>query len=119
MIVKRINWIDENIKEASIELFDDLCICKVFCHPCNLNIGDKVDYLFAMFVTNIFKENNKNHSIIKNNATHFSYNIIASVFDKEKKIVKINNINVELDSPIPNDIFNNDIISFQCLRLDV
>ena len=50
---------------------------------------------------------------------YFSYFLTAQVIESEKKVVRIGNIIINIDSPIPKDIINGEYIDFFVSRLDL
>ena len=52
-------------------------------------------------------------------SNYYTYKIVGILHRKEKNIVSVGDILIELDDNIPKDIKSNTLIEFNCDRLDV
>ena len=73
--------------------------------------------LFGFLVTNIVSEKCLRPPV-KTDVGLFSYHIYAKVQDSHKRHVRLGDIHIYLDTPIPKDIVNDDLVSFDVQRLD-
>ncbi|MBS9426473.1 hypothetical protein [Photorhabdus caribbeanensis] len=119
MNIRKIEWLSKDAEEAILFITDGQYECIAFSHPCNYNEGDYINSpLFAITVKGIQKEKQHPQGIIKNQNDTFSQFVIAELLDRNSNLVKVGNIVIELDEPIPNDISSGEIISFGCGRID-
>ena len=88
-----------------------------FAYPGKLLNHEQDVSLFAFLVTDIFRESCLKPPI-KTNAGFFSYRIFAKVQNSRDRHVRLGDINIFLDMPLPKDIADNDIVSFDVHRLD-
>lgn len=89
-----------------------------FWHPVSYPIqGDNI-CLFAFLSSNVVRE--KRIQIpIKTDCGYYSYHLFAKVLDAQNQRVRLGDVDIILDTPIPKDIKNGDIISFHVKRLDL
>ena len=124
----RVTELNMDDKEAVIEIAipncteskvnDDNCFIKTFCHPFCYPLSDYAISLFGFGVDNIWIE----HTIsppIKTPHGFFSYRLSAKVIDTAKQHVKLGEYDFFLDTPLPKDICNGAIVSFDVLRIDI
>ena len=124
----RVAKLDLESQEAVIEItipyridnkadYED-CVIKAFCHPFHFPLCDYSISLFGFGVGNVWIE----HSLQKPQKIpdgFFSYRISAKVVDASKQHVKLGEFDLFLDKPLPKDICNGEIVSFDVLRIDV
>ncbi|MDE9430164.1 hypothetical protein [Xenorhabdus bovienii] len=119
MNIQVIEWLSKDAEEAILLVNDGQYECTVFSHPCKYNEGNCIENpLLAISVSGIQREGQDSVINIQKQDAHFSHFVIAEVMDKNSNLVRVGNIIIELDEPIPNDINPNDIISFSCNRID-
>lgn len=82
----------------------------------HLNYESNVS-LFGFLVTNIILEDSLRPPT-KTDAGFFSYHIYAKVQNFRELQVRLGDIDIFLDIPLPKDIGNGDIVSFDVQRLD-
>ncbi|MDA9471326.1 hypothetical protein [Enterococcus sp. 5H] len=77
IIVKKVNWIDIDSREADILLSDGTYSIECFCSDCNLSEDEAfLDILYGFNVRNIVKSFNKEYVIDKKTvATLFKENL--------------------------------------------
>ncbi len=117
MIIKKINYIGKD--EAIVTISDGKFEIVTFAQPFNGSINDNLNEpLLCLSCENIVKVNEiKYRVIILNN--EFEQYFQGKVIDKDNSIVNIGNIKIELDSNLPQDINNDDFITFKCGRVDI
>ncbi|EOL46352.1 hypothetical protein [Enterococcus caccae] len=118
VIVKKVNWIDEDSGEADVLLFDGMYSIESFCSDCNISEGDVfLDTLYGFNVRDIVKSFNKEYEIGKENN---GYHIQGQLVDKERKILQIGGFKIDLsEGDIPKDIKQNDYIEVDISRVDI
>jgi len=107
-------------KEAEIEILDGLHTINVFSQPCEYDVDQNIDdYLRPIDVINLRKSNSKSVSVEKNNNSYFSYKLIVKIIDISESIVVIDNLKLELSTPIPSWAEEGDLIEFETTRIDL
>lgn len=120
MLVKKCEWISKDAEEAMLYVGSKPFQCLAFCHPCHLKAGDNLEYpLLAVDVTGVIKQEKSSKLKIQKKDNDFSYQIVGVMVDASSRLVCVDEIHIELDESIPGDISDEDIIEFQCSRLDV
>lgn len=117
---------DEGVKEGIAEIVTLLdgatqvaqVSLRVFCHPISLPVITRKISLFGFLVTNIISENAL-QAPQKTHCGYFSYRLFARVLDTANRCVQLGDIDIVLDSPIPEDISKDSYISFDVMRLDL
>ncbi len=117
---------DEDSQEAIVEIAASLheaeqafpVSLNVFCHPISLPINSGRISLLGFLVTNIVSTNAL-QTPVKTNNSPFSYRLFARVLDAQSSRVRLGDIDIVLDCPIPKDIPNHSYISFDVARLDL
>ena len=99
-------------------LCSDKWLINVFCYHTaeNMHFPDPF-VITTLFVSNIVVEATLNPPI-KAEDDVFSYHLHAIVHDKHNALVRMGDIFLLLDMPLPKDINNGNIISFDVVRLD-
>ena len=89
-----------------------------FFHPAYFPIrGDKI-CLFSFLTSDIVREE-RMQIPIKTDCGYYSYQIFAKVLDVQNQRVRFGDVDIIVDTPMPRDIKNGDIISFYSQRLDL
>lgn len=117
MKIQAIEWISKDAEEATILVSDGKYACWCFCHPCIAKIGDTVSMLYALDSTGI-KVATKKSFYINKHSVGFGHDYCGQLSDKNKSIVSIGGISIEIDGDIPGDIEQGDCIEFTCARVD-
>lgn len=89
-----------------------------FFHPVYSPIQDDNICLFAFLTSDIVLEE-RMQIPIKTDFGYYSYHLFAKVLDVQNQRVRFGDVDIIIDTPIPNDIKNGDIISFHAHRLDL
>lgn len=98
VVIQQIEWISKEGLEAQVTVTDETYRLLCFSHPFHGECGvEVVQPLFAFQVDPLYKSYEEN--AVEKLAGSFSYRISAVVVDKEKKIVKLGSIYIEIDSP--------------------
>ena len=120
MYIKRIEWLDEENKEAILEVFNNNKTLICFSHPCNYNLNDEIkEPLHCLDSYDIVYCEDKQIRIEKINEP-FEYKLLGKVVNVEEGIIKIDDFILCIDSNrIPKDIMNGDYIQFITSRIDV
>lgn len=119
MIIKKIEWISEEIKEAEIIVSDGTFELLCFSHPCSFVEGQIIDkYISTLDANNIVRVDE--HTLVVEKAEeYFAYNITGKVIDIKNGIVQVGSMYLIVDGYMPGDIVNGEFISFRCMRLDL
>lgn len=119
MVIKEINWISKEAKEAELLITDGQYECLAFSHPCNFNEGDELqDALRAFMTENLMLSYEDEVGIYRNsNKTRF-HKCVAEVVDEENELVKIGGIYLFLDEKLPIGCSKGKLVEFNCTRID-
>lgn len=118
IIVKKVNWIDENSVEADISLSDGMYSIDCFCSDCNLVEGDKfTDILYGFSVRNVVRIFNQEFVVNKKND---SYSIQGKLVDRENEILQIGEFKIDLsDGSLAKDIEQDEYVEVDISRIDI
>lgn len=118
--IEKIEWIDEDIKEADVTISDGtysvICFaCPFILHENDL-FQDRISCLDVEYVLKAFESN----PIVEKRDDAYSYFLRGKLIDRENKIIKIGEIEIDIsDADVPGDIREGDIIEFIVSRLDI
>ena len=119
MIIKKIDWLSKEAKEALVYINSKDISFIAFSHPCNLKSGDENLYrIYCLDAKNIRISNLKKPSITQN-LNDLGCNIIGKILDKSKNLILVNDICIEIDIDFPNDVNDGSFVEFNCNRLDL
>ena len=120
MFVKKVLFFDKNSREAAVLVSDgkyDL-MCYLFpAESASVSICCDVG-IFGVLCGEIVRSD-RTSFFVRKMPQYFSYFLTAQVIESEKKVVRIGNIIINIDSPIPKDIINGEYIDFFVSRLDL
>ena len=116
MIIKKIDWIDENIKEAEVTVTDGTYEIICFCHPCDYKEGDEVKEVLNCFNTGLVYISEE-ECLVQKQTPPWDYWIVAKVIDSKSNLAAVGDIMMNVD--IPKDINNGEFIEFNCTRFDL
>ncbi|MFB8499029.1 hypothetical protein [Enterococcus faecalis] len=118
IIVKKVNWIDENYGEADILLSDGTYSVNCFCSDCNFSEGDTFSgILYGFDVKNIVKSFNEGYVIDEKKDNYY---IQGKVVDRKSEILQIGEFLIDLsDGNIPKDIKQSDYVEANISRIDI
>jgi hypothetical protein len=88
----------------------------IFVHPFSDNLEIK-PYFYSINVRNIEKTNSLDDSVFMLDG-EFQCKIFGKVENLKNNIIRVENILIELDNPLPKDIKIGDRVEFICDRLD-
>ena len=119
MIIKKIEWISEEIKEAEIIISDGAFELLCFSHPCPFVEGQIInDYIDTLCAKNIVRVD-EHIFVVEKAEDYFAYDITGKVIDCKNGIVQVGPMYLVVDGYMPGDIVNGEFISFRCMRLDL
>ena len=93
-------------------------VLTAFWHPVAFPSKDGDVCLFAFLTSEIIREE-RIQAPVKTNFGYYSYRLYAEVLDAQNRCVRLGDVSIILDIPIPKDIQNGDIVSFHTQRLDL
>lgn len=117
MTVRVVQFLDEDTKEAILEVSDDKISLIVFGYAYEISKSNQNITLSAFLTEKIVLEQ-EFQLPRKTDKGFFAYRITAAVTDATAQLVQLGDINMILDLPLPKDIPNGSIISFDVTRLD-
>lgn len=119
MYINAILHFNKEDSEAEVCVSDGMYDIHCYAHPTDvILIGQYIDKIYGFLCTNIKKLDIPNFQIVKL-PEYYSYRISAQLMNKEEGIVRVGEIYINLDEPIPKDIVNGDYIVFSVQRLDI
>jgi hypothetical protein len=119
-IVVRKYWLEEEAKEAILEIQDGALFVEVFCHPCALTAGDSVkEPLHALDCRGIERDDFGTTPVFEGQPRGMGQRVRGTVESLERRLVRVGTIIVKLDMPFPGDLGVGDRVKFECERLDV
>lgn len=111
--VEEIEWIGDG--EAELALYDGKYRIKCFSHPCQSQIGDRLDeVLFCIFADRVVKIDEK-YEIVQTEAECI---LCGELIDRKEKHLKIGAFIFQLET-IPGDIGNGDFVEVVCDRISI
>lgn len=118
MFIKAIKDYDADSGEAELIVSDGTYELLCYCHPCeNANIGAEIIVVSSLFAEDIMRIDSKEYLIAKGE-DYFSYHLQGKVVDRQKPIIAIGDIKIQLDKPIAKDIQVDEFVEFYVYRLD-
>ena len=118
MRIRKIDWMEESIKEAILTLNDGENDFLVFSHPCRFSVGQCVNQpLYASETSNI-RRVEPQKVFIKRVGLAFEHELLAKVVDTKVPLVCIGEIVIELGGRLPGDIVKGEYVRFRSDRLD-
>ena len=118
MVITEIVNFNKEDSEAEVRVSDGDYSVECYVYPAEMSVlENQSNVIDGMCCKNIVKENRKRYEV-KKLSQYYAYNLTAQVVDKEKRIVCIGKLIINLDADIPKDIVNGDYINFSVLRLD-
>lgn len=119
MRITKIEWMSKDALEARLNLYDGLFNIFAFAQPFKGKEGE-LSYQSMVVLNPIeIKKIEKQSYSFSNQNDFWSYQIEGRLINKAKGIVKVGNFELELDvNTIPNDISEDEFLTFYCERLD-
>lgn len=119
MYIKEIIQINKKDCEADICVSDGQYSVICYAYPIDrVTMNKKVDIIYGFGCSDVVKSSS-NIYCVKKLAKHYAYELTTKVVSKNSSIVQIGDLQIYLDTFIPNDISTGDYISFSVLRLDI
>lgn len=118
MVITEIVNFNKEDSEAEVRVSDGDYSVECYVYPAEMSVFEKQSNVIdGMCCKNIVKANRKRYEI-KKLSQYYAYHLTAKVVDKEKRVVCIGKLIINLDADIPKDIVNGDYINFSVLCLD-
>jgi hypothetical protein len=120
MIVSGIKWMSVEGREAAVTITDGSFTCETFCHPCWVNVGDRVyEPLHILSVKYAFLSRDSEVGIWNIKNLGMSKKVIAQLEDVEQQILLVGQIALVADYALPGGVKRGDIIELECGRIDL
>jgi hypothetical protein len=122
MKIIELNWVSQSAKEAELIISDGIHKCLAFSQPCHMELNQNFNEpLHAVDVEELKKIDNENEEekISRSEVGYFSHSCVARIQNLHDAVVSIGGILIRLDVPIPGWATENDLVGFQCGRLDI
>jgi len=105
--------------------YDLICICDLVPFPpeskgpeIGMKIADISTFTFGRMNTNKIEDDENKIYLIEKGSRSFDYYLQAKVVDKEKALVAIGELIIEIDDEFPKYLENGDFVGFEVDRLD-
>ena len=120
MEICNIKWLSKEACEAEVVVTDGKYELKCFSQPLKYDLNEQLrEALYCYNVKSVFKSTIDNFEVVKL-SEYFAYNITALLICKNRGLIKLGRITLEVDKEtIPSDIKDDDYIVFYCQRIDV
>lgn len=119
MYVEKIITFNKYDQEADLLISDGVNKVLCYAYPIkNVQINQRINCVYGFDCTNIKRANERNNEIIKCQE-YYAYLLVGEIVSKKENLVRIGELEIYLDEPIPNDIQENEFIIFNVTRLDV
>lgn len=120
MYIKSILWLDEENKEAELEISDSVYSLVCFSFPCYYSIKQKLlEPLECLDSKDFMISLDEKYKIERVNKG-YSYRLCGKLTDVSNGIITIGNIVLHIDENIiPKDINNGDFVEFIVSRIDL
>lgn len=118
MYITDILYFSKEDSEAEVSISDGRYTVNCYAYPCDMVlVNQRVNTIYGFECANITRLNETKYAI-KKLSQHYAYQLVAQVMDNESGIVRIGDLFINLDNPIPKDIMNGEYIAFSVVRLD-
>ena len=118
MIVKKIEWLSTEAKEAMVLVADGQFECWTFAQPCDQRVGDHVELLHPLDPIGI-TISNSDKCLVERHADSLAYSFVGKLIDASNGIVGVGGLLFDLERMVPKDIVEGQRIMFSCQRVDV
>ncbi len=120
MIVSGIKWMSVEGREAAVAITDGSFTCETFCHPCWVNVGDRVyEPLHILSMKYAFLSRDSEVGIWNIKNPGMSKKVIAQLEDVEQQILLVGQIVLVADDALPLCVLRGVFIEFDCVRFDM
>lgn len=118
--IEKIEWSDESREEADVTISDGINSVTCFSSLSALQVKDVfLDKLYCLDVENLYKSV-EFEPLIKKKDDFYEYFVRGKLEMGENKIVFVGELQIDiLETSIPGDIFDGDMIEFTVSRLDI
>ena len=118
MYITDILYFSKEDSEAEVSISDGHYKVNCYVYPCDIvSVNQRVNTIYGFECANIIRVNEAKYTI-KKLSPHYAYQLVAQVVDSTSGIVRIGDLFINLDSPIPKDIMNEEYVAFSVVRLD-
>jgi hypothetical protein len=111
--------LDESADEALLTIGDGRYSCEAYCQPCSAQVGHTLTHPLTAFYTTGIERQAANAIIgFAKGAPPFGWLVCGEVTDRSSRLVRVGDIQVKLDVPLPGDVADGEFVSFSSSRLD-
>jgi len=119
MYIKNILNYDDFSGEADIIVTDGVYEIMCYCHPIdNPRANKSVKSIVAFLAENIMTEPHEKPMVKKTDESYYSYCLVGNVINREKCLISIGELIIELDGYLPGDIKVGDMVKLTAARMD-
>ena len=119
MYIKNIVHYDDFSGEADIVVTDGVHEIMCYCHPIdNPQVNQSVKSISTLYADDIMSEPNEELTAKKTDESHYSYYLVGKVINREKGLISIGKLIIEIDGYLPGDVKVGDIVKLSAVRMD-
>ena len=111
--------LDDSAEEVLLTIGDGKYSCDAYCQPCSVEVGYILNSPLIAFETGSIERQSSDASVgFSTGASPFGWLVCAEVADLVTSLVRVGEIQMEVDRPLPGDVLDGEVVSFSCARLD-
>jgi hypothetical protein len=111
--------LDESAEEALLTIGDGRYFCEAYCQPCSAQVGDALTRPLIAFDTAGIERQPADSVIgFGKGPPPFGSLVCGEVTNRRYRLVRVGDIQVKLDVPLPSDVVEGELVSFSSSRLD-
>ena len=119
MHVEKIITFNKYDQEADLLISDGVNKVLCYAYPINnVQINQEINSVYGFDCVDIERAN-ENKYVITKRQDYYAYSLTGKVISKNVSLVRVGELEIYLDEPIPNDIQENEFIIFNVTRLDL
>lgn len=117
MIISSIEW--HSGDEAIVIVSGDNIDVAVFSQPFTNKLGDQLQQPLHLFEVPSIYVSQKGVEYANRQSDGLGYECCGLLYDKNSKLLRIDNLRFIIHDEIPGDVKNGDMLEFSCSRIDL
>ena len=115
MFIKEIKRDYNDFGEATVVVSDGKY--EITC--CAFEFKENQDFKLSTFLAENIMLSECHDAMVEKKEGFYEYKLVGQITNKNKQIINIGKIIIELDGHIPNDLRDGDFVELECLRVDL